>query len=146
MRLASVLGPKGVTVDKVDVSGTPSEITAKMQAYFTAHPDANGVYLTAADPTWLQPLLTVTGKLPHHVAIITNDNSTLALSAIDSGKMQGTIIQQQYLQGYLPVIYADLYLRYGFLPASRDVFTGPFFVNKQNASSISALVQQGIQG
>ena len=84
--LASVLGPKGVTVDKVDVSGTPSEITAKMQAYFTAHPDANGVYLTAADPTWLQPLLTVTGKLPHHVAIITNDNSTLALSGLTQAR------------------------------------------------------------
>ena len=144
--LASVLTPKGVPVNKVDVSGTPSEITAKMQAYFTAHPTANGVYLTAADPTWLQPLLNVTGSLSHHVSIITNDNSPLALSAIQSGKMAGTIIQQQYLQGFLPVIYADLYLRYGFLPASKQVFTGPFFVNKSDASSISALVQQGIQG
>jgi simple sugar transport system substrate-binding protein len=144
--LTSALKSKGVAVDKVDVSGTPSQITAKMQAYFTAHPDATGVYLTAADPTWLQPLLQVTGKLSHHVAIVTNDNSSLALSAIQSGKMLGTIIQQQYLQGYLPVIYADLYLRYGFLPASRDVFTGPFFVNKKDAGSISSLVQQGIQG
>jgi simple sugar transport system substrate-binding protein len=144
--LASVLTPQGIQVDKIDVSGTPSEITAKMQAYFTAHPTANGVYLTAADPTWLQPLLNVTGSLSHHVSIITNDNSPLALSAIQSGKMAGTIIQQQYLQGYLPVIYADLYLRYGFLPASKQVFTGPFFVNKSDASSISALVQQGIQG
>ena len=77
---------------------------------------------------------------------ISNDNSTLALQQIQSGKMTGTIIQQQYLQGYLPVIYADLYLRYGFLPATNKIYTGPFFVNKKNAASISSLVKQGIQG
>jgi simple sugar transport system substrate-binding protein len=144
--LASVLTPQGVQVDKVDVSGTPSEITAKIQAYFTAHPTTNGVYLTAADPTWLKPLMTVVGGLSHHVSVISNDNSPLALQEIQSGKMTGTIIQQQYLQGYLPVIYADLYLRYGFLPATNKIYTGPFFVNKKNAKSISSLVQQGIQG
>jgi simple sugar transport system substrate-binding protein len=144
--LASVLTPKGVPVDKVDVSGTPSEVSAKMQAYFTAHPTANGVYLTAADPTWLKPLMTVVGGLSHHVSVISNDNSTLALQEIQAGKMTGTIIQQQYLQGYLPVIYADLYLRYGFLPATDKVYTGPFFVDKANAGSISSLLQQGIQG
>ena len=144
--LASVLTPKGIPVDKVDVSGTPSEISAKVQAYFTAHQNANGVYLTAADPTWLKPLMTVVGGVPHHVSVISNDNSPLALQEIQSGKMTGTIIQQQYLQGYLPVIYADLYLRYGFLPASNKIFTGPFFVNKSNAGKISSLVQQGIQG
>jgi simple sugar transport system substrate-binding protein len=144
--LASVLTPQGVPVDKVDVSGTPSEITAKIQAYFTAHPTTNGVYLTAADPTWLKPLMTVVGGLSHHVSVISNDNSPLALQEIESGKMTGTIIQQQYLQGYLPVIYADLYLRYGFLPATNKIYTGPFFVNAKNAKSISSLVQQGIQG
>ena len=144
--LASVLTPAGIQVDKVDVSGSPSEITAKVQAYFTAHPTTNGVYLTAADPTWLKPLMTVVGGLSHHVAVISNDNSPLALQQIQSGKMTGTIIQQQYLQGYLPVIYADLYLRYGFLPATNKIYTGPFFVNKKNAASISSLVKQGIQG
>jgi simple sugar transport system substrate-binding protein len=144
--LASVLTPKGISVDKIDVSGTPSEITAKAQAYFTAHPTANGVYLTAADPTWLKPLMNVVGGLSHRVSVISNDNSTLALQEIRAGKMTGTIIQQQYLQGYLPVIYADLYLKYGFLPATNKIYTGPFFVNKKNAASIFSLVQQGIQG
>ncbi|MEM7339313.1 MAG: substrate-binding domain-containing protein [Actinomycetota bacterium] len=66
------------------------------------------------------------------------------ISAIDAGDIAFTVDQQQYLQGYLPVIL--MYLQAtnqntagGGLP----VLTGPGFVTPENAAEVAALVEAG---
>lgn len=66
------------------------------------------------------------------------------LGAIDAGDVSFTIDQQQYLQGYLTVLF--LYLNVtnqntvgGGLP----VLTGPGFVTPDNAAAVVALSEQG---
>lgn len=66
------------------------------------------------------------------------------IDAIDAGDVAFTIDQQQYLQGYLPVIL--LYLNVtnqntagGGLP----ILTGPGFVTPDNAAAVKALVAAG---
>ena len=60
------------------------------------------------------------------------------MQAIEKGDMLFAIDQQQYLQGYLPVIALDLYKRYGLLQAN-DVLSGPGFVTKENADQVAKL-------
>lgn len=141
----SVLSRAGVKVDILDVSGTPTEAQAKMQSYFATRRDATAAYLLTADPAYLTPMLQVKKKAGRKIIFVTNDTSANVFDAIGRGEVLGTIGQQQYLQGYMPVIIADLYLRYGFLPASKEFLTGPFFINKVNVKRIRSLVQQGIQ-
>ena len=72
------------------------------------------------------------------------DLSSDLLSAIEAGDIAFTIDQQQYLQGYLPVVM--LYLNItnkntvgGGLP----VYTGPGFIDKSNVAAVKALVAKG---
>ena len=58
---------------------------------------------------------------------------------INSGKVSFTIDQQQRLQGYMPVVVLHLYnTGAGLLPGA-NIPSGPGFVDKSNASSVSAL-------
>ena len=52
--------------------------------------------------------------------------------------------QQQYLQGYLPVIFAYLYVNnLNTVGNGSPVLTGPGFVTKNNASRVAALAKKG---
>jgi simple sugar transport system substrate-binding protein len=72
------------------------------------------------------------------------DLSTDLLAAIDAGDVLFTVDQQQYLQGFLPVIL--MYLQAtnantagGGLP----VLSGPGFVDASNAAAVAELVEAG---
>ena len=66
------------------------------------------------------------------------------LAAIDAGDIAFTIDQQQYLQGYMPVLL--LYLNVtnqNVLGGGLPILTGPGFVTPDNASAVVALSAQG---
>ena len=72
------------------------------------------------------------------------DLSSDLIEAIEAGDVSFTVDQQQYLQGYLPVIL--MYLQAtnqntagGGLP----ILTGPGFVTPDNAAEVAALVAEG---
>jgi simple sugar transport system substrate-binding protein len=139
-----VLTGKGVKVDTVDVAGTPSQAQSKMEGYFTSHSDASASYLLTADPAFLTPMLRVKDKFAsRNITFVTNDTSADVFKSIQDGKVLGTIGQQQYLQGYMPVIYAGLYKRYGFLPAN-DTLTGPSWIDKTNVDQVTKQVSEGV--
>ena len=58
------------------------------------------------------------------------------------GKMEFAIDQQQYMQGYLPVVLLRLYKKFGLMPGA-DVLTGPGFVTKENASRVIQWSKEG---
>ena len=61
------------------------------------------------------------------------------MDLIGAGKVSFTIDQQQRLQGYMPIIVMHLYnTGAGLLPGS-NIPSGPGFVDKSNASAVSAL-------
>jgi simple sugar transport system substrate-binding protein len=74
----------------------------------------------------------------------TFDLSPTVLQALVEGKMEFAIDQQQFMQGYLPVVILSLYKRYGLMPGA-DVQTGPGFVTKANAAQVIELSKQGIR-
>ena len=74
----------------------------------------------------------------------TFDLSPGILDSLDKGNLDFAIDQQQYLQGYLPVMFLDQYVKNGLLPAG-DVPTGPGFVTQENAAQVIELSKQGIR-
>lgn len=138
-----VLEEAGVAVDKIDVAGGPTEAEAKATAYFTNNTDSGAIYTLTAGPEAFDPILGVVQGLDHPVVMVTNDTSPAAFTAIQAGDVAAAIDQQPYLQGYLPVIWAKLYVDYAMLPAGGQILTGPFVIDNTNVDAIVDLTEQG---
>ncbi len=66
------------------------------------------------------------------------------IDAISAGTIAFTIDQQQYLQGYLPILLLYLYVtNLNVAGGGLPILTGPGFVDKSNADQVAALVQAG---
>ncbi|HOG45042.1 MAG TPA: sugar ABC transporter substrate-binding protein [Anaerolineae bacterium] len=76
--------------------------------------------------------------------VATFDVGPDALAAIEKGEMLFAIDQQQYLQGYLPIIALYLYkTNLNTIGGGLPVLTGPGFITKDNASAVKALAEKG---
>jgi simple sugar transport system substrate-binding protein len=89
--------------------------------------------------------LTAINKLGS-IKLGTFDLSADVLTNIAAGKMVFAIDQQQYLQGYLPIVFLTLYKQYLLMPGGgQPVLTGPSLVVKDTASRVIDLSKQGIR-
>ncbi|MFT4008635.1 MAG: substrate-binding domain-containing protein [Nocardioidaceae bacterium] len=74
----------------------------------------------------------------------TVDLSGDAVQAIKDGKMAFAIDQQQYAQGYLPIVLLYLNKIDGLvLGGGKPMYTGPGFVTKDNADLVQKLADEG---
>jgi simple sugar transport system substrate-binding protein len=134
-----VLGGSGVKVltipnAKSDIPGTK----AKVQAAFKADKSLDA--FLGLDPDVTIPCLDV---LPKGTKAGTFDVGG-AIKEIQKGRMLFAIDQQQYLQGYLPVVFAVLYqTNLNTVGNGAPVLTGPGIINKANASRVAALASKG---
>src|SRR5215471_15839372 len=77
------------------------------------------------------------------IKLATFDLSSDVLNAIKGGQMLFAIDQQQYEQGYLPIVLLTLY-RTNLNTIANDVLlTGPGFVDKSNVDKVIQLTAQG---
>jgi simple sugar transport system substrate-binding protein len=66
------------------------------------------------------------------------------IQAIEAGEIAFTVDQQQYLQGYIPVLLLYLYVtNQNTLGGGLPILTGPGFVTPENAAEVAALVEAG---
>jgi simple sugar transport system substrate-binding protein len=77
------------------------------------------------------------------VNLATFDLSPEVLEAIRDGNMLFAIDQQQYLQGYLPIVYLTLYLENLNTPGAFLIPTGPGFVTQENAAQVIEYAARG---
>ena len=121
-----------------DVSTTLTEIQSKLEsddsitAVLTLNPD---IAVAARDA--------VRGA-GSEATVATFDLSGDVVQAIKAGEIEFAVDQQQYLQGYLPVVFLTLFNENantvgGGLP----VLTGPGFVDKGNADTVEQLAEEG---
>src|SRR5438874_12255515 len=135
----SILGGSGVKVltipnAKSDIPGTK----AKVQAAFKADKSLDG--FLGLDPDVTIPCLDV---LPKGTKAGTFDVGG-SIKEIQKGRMLFAIDQQQYLQGYLPVVFAVLFVtNLNTVGNGAPVLTGPGIINKANASKVAALAAKG---
>lgn len=126
----------------------PTDFTAAREAvsaFLQKNPDIDA--LLTLGPTDVEAVLQAleqTGKLGK-VKFATFDLSPAVLQAIDKKQMDFAIDQQQYLQGYLPVVFLTNFARYGLMPASDIVLTGPLFVTSDTVKQVVDLTKKGIR-
>jgi simple sugar transport system substrate-binding protein len=135
----SILGSGGVKVltipnAKSDIPGTK----AKVKAAFNADKKLDG--FLGLDPDVTIPCIS---SVPKGTKIGTFDVGG-AIKEIRAGRMLFAIDQQQYLQGYLPVVFAVLYqTNLNTVGNGQPVLTGPGIINKANAARVATLAAKG---
>jgi simple sugar transport system substrate-binding protein len=135
----SVLGGSAVKVltipnAKSDIPGTK----AKVSAAFKANKSLDG--FLGLDPDVTIPCLDV---IPKGTKAGTFDVGG-AIKEIQKGRLLFAIDQQQYLQGYLPVVFGMLFVtNLNTVGNGAPVLTGPGIINKANASKVAALAKKG---
>jgi len=75
--------------------------------------------------------------------LATFDLGPEVLEAIRDGNMLFAIDQQQYMQGYLPIVYLTLYLENLNTPGALLIPTGPGFVTQETAAQVIDYAARG---
>jgi simple sugar transport system substrate-binding protein len=138
------LAKSGGTVEQLVVDlNNPTEAQQRVEAALTSNPDINGIM--ALGPTGAQPALMAiqSAGVQDTVKLATFDLSPEVLQGIKDGTVLFAIDQQQYMQGYLPIVFLTLYVRNGNMVANDVVMTGPGFVDKSNVDKVIGLVDKG---
>lgn len=134
----------GGTVEQLVVDlNNPTEATQRVQAALSANSEINGIM--ALGPTGAVPALQAieaAGKTGA-VQIATFDLSPEVLQAIQDGTMLFAIDQQQYQQGYLPIILLNLYVTNANTIANPILMTGPGYVTAENVDEVIELTADG---
>ena len=118
-----------------DLPGTQQKIAA----YFRANPKTDA--FLGLNPDVTTAALSAVKK---GTKVATFDLSPGVISAVQSGTILFAIDQQQYLQGYLPVVFAYLFVNnLNTVGNGQPVLTGPGVVNKANASRVASLAKKG---
>lgn len=117
-----------------DIAGTLTNIQAKLEsdssvdAVLTLNP---AIGIAARDAIQAAGV---------DVTLATFDLSSDVLEAIEDGEMEFAIDQQQYLQGYLPVMFLYLFqTNLNTVGGGLPVLTGPGFVDTTNAAAVKEL-------
>ena len=142
--LADGLKDTGGTVDIVVVTLDPTEATRRVQAFATAHPNADAMVLLGT--TLVGPMLQMLNEqgLKGKYQMGVFDLSPEVLDAMLSDDILFGIDNQQFLMGYLPVVALTTKAMFGTMP-TQDVITGPLLVTKKDAEAIKALSVQGFR-
>jgi len=138
------LGESGGAVEVLEVDlNNASEAESRIDAAVSADDTIDGVL--ALGPTGAAPALaalTAADKL-ETVSLATFDLSPEVLEAIVAGEMLFAIDQQQYIQGYLPIVLLTLNITNLNTVANPVIMTGPGFVTQENAERIIELSAAG---
>jgi simple sugar transport system substrate-binding protein len=130
---------KVIAVNAPDPTDSQQKITAALSA------GVDGI-LTLG-PLGSKPALAALKQGGHlgKVKLGTFDLTPDVLAGIRDGEILFAIDQQQFLQGYLPIVLLTQRKNYGVLPAIGVLPTGPGFVTKDSAEQVITLSQRGFR-
>jgi len=134
----------GATVKEIGVNlNNPTQTQQTIEAAIQHDSSIDGIL--ALGPTGATPALKALQDLnkTSSIKLATFDLSSDVLTAIKNGQMLFAIDQQQYLQGYLPIVLLTLYRTNLNTVANDVIMTGPGFVTSDNVSRVIQLTAQG---
>ncbi|MFM7045476.1 MAG: sugar ABC transporter substrate-binding protein [Ilumatobacteraceae bacterium] len=134
----------GGEVVNINTSGDadPTTSQAEIKAALDADADIDAIFATG--PIGAVLANAAVKELGRDVMIGAVDLSTDLLDAIEAGEIAFTIDQQQYLQGYLSVVFLYLNaINANTVGGGLPVYTGPCFVTADNVASVKTLVAAG---
>ena len=130
-----------LTLSTPNAASNPVQADQQIVSYLQAHNGVNAVMaLNNAIGTQL-----VTDKPAGNPKIATFDLNSGVQTDLQNGSMAFAIDQQQYLQGYLPLVFLDLYNRKNgqTVGGGTTVASGPLVVTKSNIGKVAAAIAAG---
>jgi simple sugar transport system substrate-binding protein len=121
-----------------DISTTLSELQVKLES------DSTVGAVLSLNPDIAVAARDAVSSAGADVVLATFDLSGDVVSAIQDGEISFAVDQQQYLQGYLPVVFLTLYnTNSNTVGGGLPVLTGPGFVDESNAADVADLASAG---
>jgi simple sugar transport system substrate-binding protein len=121
-----------------DVSTTLTEIQSKLEA------DTSIDGVLALNPDIAVAARDAVAGAGSEATVGTFDLSGDVIQAIEDDEIAFAVDQQQYLQGYLPVVFLTLNkTNLNTVGGGLPVLTGPGFVTKENAAEVKKLAEAG---
>ena len=136
----------GGPVTVLPTSNDPTEIQSKVRAALEADPAIDTVMAlgasTAGEPS--VEAVKALGKGQGAIKVASFDMSPKFLEDVTAGDAAFAIDQQQFLQGYLPVVFLALYADFGLMPGG-NVPSGPNLITADKAAQVVDLSAKGIR-
>jgi len=121
-----------------DVSTTQTEIRSKLQA------DKSYDAVIALNPDIASATAGAIKGASSNAKLATFDLNPDVIKRIKAGDIEFAVDQQQYLQGYLPIVFLKLFkTNANTVGGGKPVLTGPGFVDKSNVATVEKLAGQG---
>ena len=121
-----------------DIATTQTEIKSKLQA------DKSFDQVIALNPDIAEAAKTAIKGASSSAKLATFDLNPNVIKDVQAGNIEFAVDQQQYLQGYLPIVFLKLYKEnLNTAGGGQPVLTGPGFVDKSNAQTVAKLAEQG---
>ena len=131
-----------VVIQFVGLDADTTEQQNTINAALAADPDIDGIL--GVGPVVTMAALRAVQDLGADVTIGGFDLTPELLGAIEAGDIAFTVDQQQYLQGYMPVLLLFLNVtNQNTLGGGLPILTGPGFVTPENAAAVLSLSEQG---
>jgi simple sugar transport system substrate-binding protein len=129
-------------VQVVAVSIKFKECHDTVVAYLSQHREIDGIL--ALGPVVAEPTLQALDEMGEigKIKLCTFDVSPEVIQALSKGQMSFAIDQQQWLQGYLPVIFLANDAKHGAIPENDLILTGPSFVTPENVDRVATLTSK----
>ena len=133
----------GGSVENLQVENSnPTSAQATIRAKLQSDPSINGV-LTLG-PVIGGVAITAVQESGSSAQLATFDLNGDVTQAIADGDMLFAVDQQQYTQGYLPIVMLTLYKsNLNTIGGGQPVLTGPGYVTQENAAQVQDLATQG---
>jgi simple sugar transport system substrate-binding protein len=121
-----------------DIATTQTEIQSKLQA------DKSYDAVIALNPDIASAAVNALKGASSDARLATFDLSPNVIKDIKAGTVEFAVDQQQYLQGYLPIVFLKLFItNANTVGGGKPVLTGPGFVDKENAATVEKLAGEG---
>jgi simple sugar transport system substrate-binding protein len=113
--------------------------------YLQKNQNVDGIM--ALSPTSAEPALAALDQLGKtgEIKLCVFDVSPAVISALNKKEMQFAIDQQEYLQGFLPIVFLANYIRYGSILKNDFILTGPSLVTSKDAGKVVDLLSLGFR-
>ncbi|MGW3967277.1 sugar ABC transporter substrate-binding protein [Amycolatopsis sp. NPDC005003] len=130
-----------VTTLQVDISN-PTDAQARIRGALQSDPSIDAVL--ALNSQVAARAVAAAKEASSKAQVATFDLNADVVAAIKDGSILFAVDQQQYEQGYLPIVFLKLYKENGnTIGGGKPVQTGPGFVDKTNIDTIAPYAQRG---
>jgi simple sugar transport system substrate-binding protein len=134
----------GGPVTNLQVKGTPDIATSQTEMRSKLQADKSYDAVITLNPDIGDAAKSAIKGASSDAKLATFDVNPAIIKDIQSGDVEFAVDQQQYLQGYLPIVFLKLYKsNANTVGGGLPVLTGPGFVDKSNVNTVAKLADAG---